>query len=106
MQQEMPMKMGKEYDVEETKLRKATVKIVNMDWKSTNEIGNSTIFVYNQNEFFNKEGVNVKLFRKTKDKKPYLILERNRSAHRKLLFREKINLGYKSYHVYDNIFIV
>lgn len=110
MKQEMIIKMGKEYDIEETKMRKPMVKIVNMDWKPTKELDNNTIIeaVYNQNEFLNieEDEVNVKLFRETKDKKPYLILECNGSAHRKLLLRGKINLGYKRCHVYDNLYIV
>lgn len=89
MKQEMLRKMGKQYHVEETKIRNPIVKIVNMEWKPQEIIAHDTIIeaVYNQNELLEKEKdeVKVKLVKQTKDKKPFLTLVCNGSAHKKLV---------------------
>lgn len=107
MKQEIELKMGSRYEIEETKMKKPTVKVVNIDWQTEDGSEDEDVIeaIYKQNEQLMKEEdhIKVKFFKKEKQ---FIILECNGQAYKKLVLMKKINVGYKKCPVYDNLHIL
>lgn len=55
MKVKIDAKMGYDYNVEETKMKKPAIKVVNIDWQEDESQDDSFVgAIYNQNESLNK----------------------------------------------------
>lgn len=102
MKNQVLKQLGPDYIVEETKLRKPSVRISNIKNMNADQLLNA---IKNQNHFLqNEDNISIKVLKTTKNNSniSFAIVECNGSAFRKLLAAKKVNIGFERCPVYEN----
>lgn len=105
MKIELEKSMGSKYEIKETKLRKPSLIVSNIDAKTKEE--DIVDCIKQQNSFLcDEDKVELKVFKKSrKSDKNWAVLECSGSAFRKILLEGKLNLNYQRCPVYENVHV-
>lgn len=108
LKQEATKLLGSEYSINETKLRKPSVKIMNLK----KDINEEEILesIVNQNEeygFSTEDQIEVKVIKKNKNgNSAFAVIYCTGSAYNKFMAVKKINIGFEKCPVFENIHLV